>query len=401
MADRGGALGATASYLQAVQVLEDACVGIRDQESDDLLACDPDWQIDFPEPPDEVMAERIDRWLATLDAPGLGATTGVAPVSELREANGTRLRMVLARHVVILQAWLGRRGRQEAPKWTADPSSASDRVTASGRLDFEVLADDGLIGEASKILEWPTDLAATADLAALGLTERDLEEFRNEAVRRQAEEARRRQGVDVDGRVITVDAPTITEDLAWVMDQLGEDVLGLTPAEIELGAAPSSRGGRSKHGKNRRGNQGRPSRQKTEAIGLVGEAIAFAWLRRHFGAEHVSWVSTNRAYYLHDGNPGDDSRGYDFHVTAGRNPIFIEVKASTGDPGQFELSEGEVEFARSKSKTSMYRVMYLANVGTPEDLVLLMLPNPLAVRVKDRYRVVSAGTKYAFSRRDK
>jgi len=49
----------------------------------------------------------------------------------------------------------------------------------------------------------------------------------------------------------------------------------------------------------------------------------------------------------------------------------------------------------------LYRVMYLANVGTPEDLVLLMLPNPLAARVKDRYKVVSAGTKYAFSRRDK
>lgn len=60
------------------------------------------------------------------------------------------------------------------------------------------------------------------------------------------------------------------------------------------------------------------------------------------------WRSQNRAFVVHDGDPGDDGLGYDFEVLHGRSRLFYEVKASTGDPHEFGLSEAEVRFAMSR-----------------------------------------------------
>ncbi len=386
------------SYLQAIRLLDNASAGHTDPDAANLLAADPEWQIDHREPPTDLMIGRINNWLAGVGAPPLGTTTGLPLIATLREANGRRMRLVLARHALVISAWLGRHGQGDAPTWTVAPDGAADIVVSSGRLDFEVLSDGELLREASLQLPWPDGLPATTDLSLIGLSEDDLVTYQSEAERRQREAARERRGVDIDGRVVTLDADTIEADLAYVMSSIDPGLLAISPVEAELGVLPPRRDRRKPPRPPKTPGRGRPSREKLEAIGLVGETIAFAWLRHQYGAEHVSWASTNRSYFFHDGDPGDDGCGYDFHVTAGRNPMFIEVKTSTGDPGTFEMSEGEVQFARSKSRTLTYKVLYISDVGVLEERSLLLLPNPMSVRNKDRFRAMSAGTKFSFAR---
>lgn len=395
----GGDLSAVPDvYLRGIRVLDDAVLGPRDPNDDDLLASDPAWQLEYREPPTELMAQRIDRWLASFGAPRLGTATGLQPTARLRELNGRRLREVLRGYASVILAWLGRRDREDVPPWIGDVDVASDTVVVSGALDFHELTDDALLAQASKHLVWPSGLQPTVDLALLGLTPDEVAGFRTEAELRERAVARERRGVDIGGRVVTLDPDSVEEDLLYVISTLSADELSRTPAEIELGAPPIEEPNGGEWPTGARRPQGRPSREKLEAIGLVGETIAYAWLSHQYGSEHVRWMSRNRSYYLSDGDPGDDSCGYDMHVMAGRSPIFIEVKSFTGDPKRFELSEGEVKFARSKARTSTYRVLYIANVGVPEKRQMLLLPNPLAAGSKDLFRPISTGTKFAFTR---
>ena len=57
-----------------------------------------------------------------------------------------------------------------------------------------------------------------------------------------------------------------------------------------------------------------------------------------------------------------------------------------------------MQFARSKSRTLTYKVLYISDVGVLEERSLLLLPNPMSVRNKDRFRAMSAGTKFSFAR---
>ena len=120
-------------------------------------------------------------------------------------------------------------------------------------------------------------------------------------------------------------------------------------------------------------------------------------MRRHYGEPNVLWRSCNRAFAIHDGDSGDDALGFDLEVLSGRARLFYEVKASTGNPSAFELSENEVVFAASKARTASYRVLYIANVNVPTERVILALPNPLAAHSRDRYRVSETGVRYSFT----
>jgi hypothetical protein len=124
--------------------------------------------------------------------------------------------------------------------------------------------------------------------------------------------------------------------------------------------------------------------------------VAWEWLKRRFPSVPVFWRSSNRRFLIADGDPGDDSLGYDFEVLTRRARYYYEVKASVVDPEEFELSEAEVRFALSKAHLQTYRVLYIAHVGQPADRRILPLPNPLAPASRGRYRVSETGVKYAF-----
>ena len=97
-------------------------------------------------------------------------------------------------------------------------------------------------------------------------------------------------------------------------------------------------GGGGGRGVGPRGNESTDAQRS--AIGLVGEVVAYEWLRRHFAATPDAWVSTNRRFVFSD-HHGDDGLGYDFRIPRGRSIDLFEVKATPGERYEIELSEGD------------------------------------------------------------
>ncbi len=239
-------------------------------------------------------------------------------------------------------------------------------------------------------------MAQTIDLAQLFLTEDDLSSRRTEEARRQAIQERARRGVEVAGRVGTLDPDTIGQAVDHILATVATASLNVPLHEVSLGPPPAGRKGGRHGGPGGTSGQGRIPKEKLEMIGLIGELVAWTWLVKNYGQQNVMWRSQNRAFAIHDGDPGNDGLGYDFEVLHGRSKLFYEVKASTGDPREFEVSEAEVRFALSKANSTSYRVLYIGNVNDSTEQNFLPLPNPLAIRTRDRYRSLESGIRYAF-----
>jgi hypothetical protein len=393
--------GVLERYAAAIRQLDDAIKRARAPEASDLLAPDPGWLLDYAEPPEHLLIERVTRWLSSQGgASSMMERTGLEPVESLRAANGQRLSGFLSRAALVVGAWLDRHGTSATPEWLSHPSAFVTELAATGRLDFHLLSDDDVIAILVAKQAWPPEMMRTIDLRQLHLTEEDLRNRKNEDDRQRVVESRAKRGVEVAGRIITLDPETIAESVTHILSTIEPGSLDVPPSEIALGVAPEL-GGKRKGGGPGGGRDtvatGRVPKEKLETIGLVGELVAWAWLTNHYGEESVLWRSTNRAFKFQDGDPGDDNCGFDFEVLHGRSRLYYEVKASTGDPREFELTEAEVRFASTKAgKGTTYRVLYIGNVNSPRTRVIMPLPNPLATRSRKQYRALESGIKYAF-----
>ena len=146
-----------------------------------------------------------------------------------------------------------------------------------------------------------------------------------------------------------------------------------------------------------------PSPRKTDMIGRLGELFVYHWLKARLPSQDIdrAWISGNSTVIT--GRPGDDSKGYDFEIDYRRQKWFIEVKASTGDPCSFEMGETELRRAREVAQSragQRYVIAYIGNVGSPRDVVVAMLPNPMSAEADGVINVVGQGIRYAFAKKD-
>ena len=163
-----------------------------------------------------------------------------------------------------------------------------------------------------------------------------------------------------------------------------------------LGEAPkrSSSGGGSKLSGRRRVVSGKDR----ELTGAVGEYIIYKVLCDQLGASQaaLAWRSGNRRHFL-SGDSGDDTLGYDFEFPKDGLLWQIEVKSSSGEPQFVDLSDTEVEAARSAAKRRSrknYAVYLVANaLSQPE---VFPLGNPFLTADKSRFRVEEGGARVYF-----
>jgi hypothetical protein len=390
-----GISGTRENYGGSVATVDTATQRSLPPDADLLLAPDPAWGVEHIEPPDSLILDRVNAWLATHLAPSLGTRSGLEPASVLRAANGRLLAGLLPRAALVIGAWIDRHGVVAAPAWMDNPDGLIRDLALSGQLDFERLDVDAVMEVVAARQGWPPEMERTIDLSRLRLSEADLLDRKGKDARRQAIEERAKRGVEVAGRIVTLDPDTVADAVDHIVATVTAASLNVPAHDVNLAAAPVP--GRKGGGGGGGGGGGRPPQEKLETIGLVGEVVAWTWLQHHFGESNVIWRSRNRANAIHDGDPGSDSLGFDFEILRGRSRLYYEVKASTSDPREFELTEAEVRFALSKAHTNTYRVLYIGNVDDPETRVILPLPNPLAARSRDRYRVSGSGVKYAFA----
>ncbi|MDG5809430.1 DUF3883 domain-containing protein [Streptomyces ossamyceticus] len=131
-------------------------------------------------------------------------------------------------------------------------------------------------------------------------------------------------------------------------------------------------------------------------MGLAGEVAVAAWLERQYGVpREESWKSGLRPYVFADGT-GDDSLGYDFLIHDGDRTLLYEVKASTGDRGEFELGESEVERASHLRPDETYTIVYVSHVLDSNHRRITPLPSPFSAPGLAGYRLVGTAMRLRF-----
>lgn len=137
-------------------------------------------------------------------------------------------------------------------------------------------------------------------------------------------------------------------------------------------------------------------------IGRLGELTVYHWLQSRQPGQDIDrcWVSGNGSPFT--GREGRDNLGYDFCISFNKQVWYIEVKASTEDPCQFELGESEVrrarEVARSRS-AERYVIAYVANVGQTGATTIDILPNPFGADADGVLAIAGDSIRYKFGRR--
>lgn len=366
------------------------------------LEPDPAWLDLYAEPPQEALAARVGHWLALY-----GADTDLERVTDLPDVHGLRNQNASALHKTVADAELRVRGwahKHDVPfpdTWNNAPASrAQSALEHSYLADFQELSEEQLLALVIRTLGWPPDMPRTLDLGTLGLVPADL------LTKQQAEAASRqrtqheRTHLHVDGQEVSV-----TEDnLGSLADAVGagltEEFLGQT-GKARLGAPPPPSQPRPGNGRSdsftvaRLNRMSEPQRQ---AVGVIGEVAARAWLERRYAS--VEWVSGIRNMVLGD-DYGSDSNGYDFVVrrsTGARRSVYFEVKALSDEaPEVTEITLGESEVREAQMHGTAYHILLVCSALDSATRRIYVLPNPLSSRGSQRYTLIGKGMRYRFS----
>jgi hypothetical protein len=167
------------------------------------------------------------------------------------------------------------------------------------------------------------------------------------------------------------------------------------PFQMSPLSGPPARRSRTRGSGTSRGR--RVSTRDQDLVGAVGEYLIYKVLCTRLGtaAAAESWQSGNRRHFLPE--PGDDTLGYDFEVISDGVIWQIEVKSSTAKPQFVDLSENEVDRARSaqrRGSRTRYLVLLVANVlSQPE---FLPLGNPYAPGDRGKFRLEEGGARVYF-----
>ena len=225
-------------------------------------------------------------------------------------------------------------------------------------------------------------MPATLAPEELALSQSDLDTEADAQERERQERLRRQRILQLDDREFSADPDGYASIFEHVNQTLRDDLLARSRPDrlAEMPEPMRARGQRDR----RAGRSHRPSDEalsdaQKPAVGLVGETIAFAWLRRRYRDFFTPscWVSSYRKSIGEP--PGDDSLGYDFEISLKTKTVFYEVKATAGTDLRFELGESEVRKAADCARTRRddNRIIYIANALNADARELHILLNPL------------------------
>ena len=127
-------------------------------------------------------------------------------------------------------------------------------------------------------------------------------------------------------------------------------------------------------------------------VGIVGEMHAFRFLRSRFHIDERAWVSEFRTKVLPlqegERDKTSDSLGYDFRFAYDGKTWCVEVKATTEDSTNFDLSSGQIDTANriANKKDWRWRILRIRRVFQ-EQPQFDWLPNPFEEDVGHRLRL--------------
>ena len=362
---------------------------------------DPAWLDSYDLPPTDLLEARTLEWLECHGAPSNDASA-FPDIDRTRAQNHTLIAHVLETASKLVPAW-ARKHRAPLPGvWGEDVPA--QRIlflaTESGFLDFEVLGEANVLLWLGDRGWWPEAMLKTLVPSELSLTEADIEgEVDLRELERQ-ERLRLRRVLRLDDREFSAEYRDHSAIFTYVARTLRQDLLS-TSRSARLGEMPgvkTSGSSRTGDGGSRRQNETTSDVQKS-AIGLVGETIAYTWLRQRYPNEcsPASWVSSYREVIGEP--PGNNSLGYDFKIALSQTTLYFEVKATTGTDTRFDLGESEVTKAAdcARRRRDDYRIIFITNALNSDGRELYVLRNPMDPKYQPFYRFPGAGLVCTFN----
>lgn len=391
--------------LRSLKPVEDYAAirgGIRE------IRPDPDWLVSFKSPPEEVIINKVNAWLATHGARPIGAEDAdLEPLDDVRKHNRLCIQDVTKKALPLVRAWCVKFQAHIPTLWQAQESCAEKirkKLDEVGALDFRKLGEDSLLEWIQILNLWPDEMPVSLDCEQLALSSEDLKQ--EDAKAREEAEARKREARSIlfNGRVVDPEKVDLLELSNELSETLPAKMLK-APLGAQSSLAPINQNPRSpKRKKLPRGSSKRRSRapeEKTQLIGRLGEMAVYHWLNKILPKQDIdaAWRSENGG--LITGRASDDGLGYDFEVSYNKQFWQIEVKASLGDPQSFEMGETEIKAARASAKFRsgiQYKIAYVSNLSDPPNLSVEMLPNPMTEEGEGVLELLGEGIRYGFKR---
>jgi hypothetical protein len=372
-------------------------------DSGPALEPDPAWLDTTDLPTDEQLKTRLRAWLEVVGADGGKPREVLEPLDEVRDANTRAVGVFVRRAALAIPAWSRKRGGIDAPSWLRDRSdSVVGTLGLHGILDFRSLTDANLIAWLRRLGFWPAGLPDSLDPDALGLSDADLAAQADEVERQRWERERERRTVHLDGKPVSLESESVAELIEALEASLTDSLLKTSAAPVSLLSLTARKPREQQPGQRWGKAPTRPTSQQTEAIGFMGELVAYAWLAHQYGIGPSGWRSRNRRRrFAADDDPGDDGLGYDFEVLrVHRRPLLFEVKSRTTDDLAFEMGESEIRTAQENAGNDRYRILFVGQVTDSAARWIAVLPNPLGPSGRGMYRVAGRGIRYEFALND-
>ena len=364
-----------------------------------FLDFDPKWILTKEKLDNEVVKAHVARLLDQI----LGEDKEIdLPSSRgLLDKNRKSAREFASRAFPIMGAWCRCNGIVVPDPWRSeDPQAVTRHLENSGLLDFELIEDQWIPALCHRAGCWPDGMAQTLETEALGLNPATVEA---EAKRRKRERERKiieERSIDFAGKRLDPNGSSFAEEFQKLAEQNIATDKGWFKRSCQLRLAEFDEmggGGRLPSG-GASGGKGRRRQQPPEdgqAMGLASEWLVFQYLRIRYpeAVDETCWVSRNRARFF-GGDEGDDSVGYDFCVKTPQAEWLYEVKSSKVNDGEFELTPNEMRVAASIPARGRrrYRILYVPFVFSPDQWMVLELPNPMGKGSHNCFKQVGRGS---------
>jgi hypothetical protein len=396
--------------LVAPTVLEFTADGRYKTSRDSLAALKPNsnWLQRFERIPEAELTDHIANWLAAVGAPPMGENPlGLAKLMTVRSSNAATLKALVRSAQPLVRAWGIQNMTSVHEVWSDLTQAEIDLrrlLDEAGAFDCRSWSEEEILLWFAQLGLWPVEMVRTLDRNLLGVAETEVEA---EAQKNRAEKesrAREARSVRLNGELrdpLEVDWLKLSLE---VSAGLSKKVLN-RPIGTFAELSPTETARRRTRAPGTPGHGGPFSgipQEKKDMIGRLGELTVYHWLKTRQPGQDIdlSWVSGNAGPFV--GRDGNDGLGYDFRIKFNNQTWYIEVKASTEDPCQFEMGETEVRFARDVArsrKPERYVIAYVANVGQTGKTTIDILPNPLSPEADSALSIAGDSIRYTFARR--
>ncbi len=373
----------------------------------DTIKANSDWFYKHDDLCDEVMRQQIELWLINSLQGEVKCNDILKSLDYVRVENNKRLQKFWKDLGPIISSWIQHTSELIPTKvknaWKEPLSSRNEYMVLAnkdGWLDFRLINDDSIAEHLSQYDIWPIGKKPIVDLVVWGINELVIEERKRLLEQIKFEEDKKRTQIIIDGKACSAN----TEDFLELYGQL-KGTFSDSRAFDGAGKSISSLADINGHSRSSNGWGGGSaggkakttmSNEQKMVVGLMGEAYAFEWLKRHHKKITVNddcWVSGYRNQ-IFSSDTGDDLLGYDFIVRLKSVTYYYEVKASQGDSFSFEMGPTEIACAQkyAADKQHKYRVLYVSNVTNKNETRVDQLPNPFSTAGSKHIKLVGNGS---------